>query len=52
MAVEVRHFSPIIDVDGFPSGSALNRQLSLVEICESLDERGLTKREAYPLWIW
>ncbi len=28
------------------------RQLNLVEICKSLDEKGLTKNEAYPLWIW
>ena len=31
---------------------ALKRQLNLVEICKSLDEKGLTKNEAYPLWIW
>ncbi len=29
----------------------LKWQLILVEICRSLGEKGLTKREAYPLWI-
>ncbi len=31
---------------------ALKRQLNLVEICKSLAEKGLRKREAYPWWIW
>ena len=30
----------------------LKRQLNLEEICKSLDEKGLTKREAHPWWIW
>ncbi len=32
--------------------STFKRQLNLVEIWQSLDEKGLTKSEAYPLWIW
>ncbi len=30
--------------------SSLKRQLNFLEICRSLDEKGLTKREAYPWW--
>ncbi len=30
----------------------LKRQLNIVEICKRLDEKGSTKSEAYPLWIW
>ena len=30
----------------------LPRQLNCGQICPSLDEKGVTKREAYPLWIW
>ncbi len=26
--------------------------MNILEIGENLDEKGLTKREAYPLWIW
>ncbi len=33
-------------------GSCSKRQLNIVEICNSLKEKGLTRREASPLWIW
>ncbi len=32
--------------------STLKRLLNSVEICKRLDEKGLTKSEANPLWIW
>ncbi len=30
----------------------LKRRLNIVGICKSLDGKGLTKKEAYPLWSW
>ncbi len=38
--------------NGWAAPSALKLQLNLVKICRSLDEEGLAKSEAYPLWIW
>ncbi len=32
--------------------STLELQMNTVQICRSLDEKGLTKSELYPLWIW
>ncbi len=34
------------------SSPNLKRQVNIVEICKSLDEKGLTMSEAVPLWIW
>ncbi len=32
--------------------SILKRHLNLGEICKSLDQKILTKSEAFPVWIW
>ena len=32
--------------------SNLKRRLNLVKISKGLDEKDMTKNEAYPLWIW
>ena len=35
-----------------PWPKTLKRQLNVVKIRKGLDEKGMTKNEAYPLWIW